>query len=198
MLDLKWLGAHASQMRSLDTVGATLRYVPGGQAWPTSWHAALLSTGENVAPRSQTAQIRSWAWEPFCTRPWPAEHVDQGAQAPLPTVPLKCPGEQLVHTRSLELKCFITQPAIHSHSHFRYSLARWTRTRQTLCSSPVSQSSRSSGSAALARRLPTPPPPPSPPPERASVLPPLPFAPSSVKNVRPSRLVGGAQRSEAP
>jgi len=103
MLDLKWLGAHASQMRSLDTVGATLRYVPGGQAWPTSWHAALLSTGENVAPRSQTAQIRSWAGEPFCTRPWPAEHVDQGAQAPLPTAPLKCPGEQLVHTRSLEV-----------------------------------------------------------------------------------------------
>ena len=97
--------AHAAHCRSLLAVAATVVRKPGAHGALTAWHAAPLSTAENVEPATHAAHWRSLTASPSTDSPWPLGHVAQVAQLSVASVvlvvALNVPAAHAAHCRSL-------------------------------------------------------------------------------------------------
>jgi len=112
---LKVSVAQALHTRSLETVGAKLRYSPAAQTAPTVSHAAPLTSSEYSVVPSHAPHCRSAVALPTVLWPSPAGQVDQAAHAALLSLAWKYPLAQAGHTRSLEAVAIAVEyvPAAH-------------------------------------------------------------------------------------
>jgi hypothetical protein len=112
---LKRPAPHSRHCRSLLALAATVVRRPGPHDALTSWHAAPLSTFENVEPAVQPAHWRSADLEPGTNWPWPAGHVAHVAQRIKPALAVNVPVLQLSHVRSLlaVASAVVYLPAMH-------------------------------------------------------------------------------------
>jgi hypothetical protein len=102
---LKRPAPHSAHCRSLLALAATVVRKPGPHGALTGWHAAPLSTLENVEPAVHAAHPRFVMADPLRNRPWPTGHVSQASQLSVATAELELdlyvPDPHGLHCRSL-------------------------------------------------------------------------------------------------
>ena len=113
---LKWPGAHAVHVRSLDSVAILSAYSPAAHTALTGVHCSPFALVEYVMPRLHGAHVRSVVVVPTLSRPEPVGHVRHGMQASLPGLALKKPVAHATHVRSLvrDAAWFMYSPAVHT------------------------------------------------------------------------------------